>query len=204
MIYGRTPKRLCDLTLAGAALLLSSPIHAVCALLIWVTSGRPVYFTQERAGRDGRPFKLLKFRTMLIGTHEASGGYHPESAVTGVGRFLRRSSLDELPQLVNIVRGEMSIVGPRPALPEQVTRYTTQQRRRLEARPGLTGLAQLRYRNTAPWSVRIRSDIEYVDSISFRTDATIVLRTIPSVLFGTGVVSAGQTAASVDDLGERP
>lgn len=198
-IYRRLLKRGIDLVGSALLLVLTCPLHAACAVAVLVRTGRPVYFHQRRIGLGGQEFDLHKFRTMTVGTDERSGGYPTSDMVTGVGRVLRRWSLDELPQLVNILRGDMSFVGPRPALPDQVRRYTAVQRRRLEVRPGLTGLAQVRHRNHAPFSVRIRSDIEYVDSISFRTDLRLLLATVPVALRGSNQV-VGQTAADVDDL----
>lgn len=199
-IYRSFGKRLGDVGVAAAVLIVTSPIHAALALVVRVTSGSPVYFVQERTGLSGRPFLLYKFRTMRVGTHEETGGYPTEQHVTRVGRALRASSLDEIPQMLNILKGDMSLVGPRPALPEQAARYSPRQRDRLSVRPGLTGLAQIRYRNNAPWSQRIEADLEYIHSLSFLNDLGILLRTIPAVLMGTSV-KAGQTQAEVDDLG---
>ena len=198
--YAVMGKRTLDLV-AGVTLgVLIVPLQAVCAALVATTSGRPVIFTQTRVGRDGQPFELYKFRTMVEGTHEASGGYPTAAMVTPVGRFLRKSSLDELPQILNLIRGDVSLVGPRPALPEQAARYTDRQRGRLAVRPGITGLAQVRYRNAATWSVRIETDLEYIERISPLTDLWILMRTVPAVLFGVGVTT-GQTSSEVDDLG---
>lgn len=199
--YQRWGKRVLDLVVSGILLVLLAPIQAFTAALVGLTSGRPILFKQERVGRHGQVFELAKFRTMVTNAHEISGGYPSESLVTPVGKVLRKTSLDELPQLWSIFRGDMSLVGPRPALEDQVLRYTPEQRRRLEARPGVTGLAQIRYRNAAPWSVRIESDVEYIDNQSLGQDLFILLRTIPAVLFGSGV-QTGQTADQVDDLGE--
>ncbi|MGZ6798944.1 MAG: sugar transferase, partial [Mycobacteriaceae bacterium] len=173
-IYDRRIKRSLDLVIAAAALVVTSPLHALCALAVRLTSGRPVYYRQERAGRDGKPFRLVKLRTMKVGTHELTGGYPTSDMLTPAGQLLRRTSLDELPQLWNILRGDMSLVGPRPALPEQVARYTEAQACRLTVRPGLTGLAQVRYRNAAPWSVRIAADLEYVRAVSLAHDLRIL------------------------------
>ncbi|WP_067441365.1 sugar transferase [Nocardioides jensenii] len=200
-MYERFGKRGFDCLASSLVAIISSPIHAMCALAVLLTSGRPIYFTQERAGRGGEAFRLLKFRTMKVGTHEASGGYPSASMVTPVGRVLRKTSLDELPQLLNIVKGDMSVVGPRPALMDQAARYDDVQRGRLAIRPGLTGVAQLRYRNNAPWSVRIKADLEYARSISLLGDLRIIFQTIPAVLRGDSVVT-GQTVADVDDLGQ--
>lgn len=198
-IYFQGGKRVVDVLVAGVGSIVLLPVHAACAAAVVLTSGRPIYFTQARAGRDGEEFDLVKFRTMTVGTHELSGGYPTPAMVTPVGRWLRKLSLDEIPQLLNILKGDMSLVGPRPALPEQVERYTEAQRGRLAVRPGLTGLAQVRYRNNAPWSVRIESDLEYIETAGLWTDLKIVLRTVPAVLFGAGVVT-GQTVDQVDDL----
>lgn len=197
--YDRFGKRTLDLALGGLVALITSPLHALCAAAIRITNGPPVYFFQERAGRDGLPFHVIKFRTMNVGTHEASGGYPHSDAVTPVGHWLRRTSLDELPQLWNILRGEMSFVGPRPGLMSQAVRYTDVQRRRLSVRPGLTGLAQIEGRNSEPWSRRIEADIRYLSRISLREDLRIIFRTIPAALVGSGQ-EVGQTAEEVDDL----
>ncbi|GGK79251.1 sugar transferase [Ornithinimicrobium pekingense] len=198
--YSTVGKRTIDVLAASGLLILTAPVHALCAAAVRVSSGPPVYFVQERIGRDGQPFSLMKFRTMQVGTHERSGGYPTPAMVTPMGKVLRKTSLDEIPQLFNILKGDMSIVGPRPALRDQVDRYSQRQRGRLAVRPGLTGLAQVRYRNGATWSVRIESDLEYIAKLSFWRDAAITLRTVPAVLFGAGV-QTGQTAEDVDDLG---
>ncbi|MDO9497356.1 MAG: sugar transferase [Nocardioides sp.] len=202
-VYRRWGKRALDVVLAIALFTVTSPVHGLVALAVRVTSGRPIYFRQERIGRGGSPFRLVKFRTMDVGTHESSGGYPSAACITPIGRLLRKTSLDELPQLLNVLRGEMSFVGPRPTLAEQVARYTPEQRGRLSERPGVTGLAQVRYRNEAPWSVRIQSDLEYVTHVSLLRDLTIMVKTVPSVLSGGGVAE-GQTREDVDDLGQEP
>lgn len=199
-IYRRAGKRAFDLAVSLTVGVLTAPVHVACAVAVGLTSGRPIYFTQERIGRDGSPFELYKFRTMKVGTHEASGGYPTTDMVTPIGKALRTTSLDELPQILNIVRGDMSLVGPRPALADQVARYTHEQRGRLAVRPGLTGLAQIRYRNAAPWSVRITSDLEYVGRMSLLNDLRIMARTLPA-LFRGGLVQLGQSFDQVDDLG---
>lgn len=200
--YVRYVKRSFDLVASVALIALSAPIHLACAALIKFDDGGPIYFHQERVGWKGKTFTLHKLRTMNVGTHEESCGYPTEAMVTRTGTVFRRFSLDEVPQLWNILKGEMSFVGPRPALPDQVTRYTDRQRGRLEVRPGLTGAAQVRYRNGAPWSVRINEDLRYVNGVSILEDFKILLRTIPSALAGEGQ-SVGQTADQVDDLGSH-
>ena len=164
--YARIWKRVGDIALGTVLAVVTAPLQAVCAVAIKLDDRGPVLFTQTRSGRDGVPFEILKFRTMKPDTDRIAHGYPSAAMVTRVGRVLRRTSLDELPQLYNILRGDMSVVGPRPALIEQANRYTEFQRRRLLVRPGLTGMAQLRYRNNAPWSQRIEADVEYVARLS--------------------------------------
>lgn len=199
-LYARGGKRVFDVLAATVVALLTAPLHALVAVLVALTSGRPIYFAQVRAGLDGKAFRLMKFRTMKVGTHEKSGGYPTADMLTTVGAFLRKTSLDELPQLINIIKGDMSVVGPRPAIMDQVARYDVDQCRRLTVRPGLTGLAQVRYRNSASWSIRIRTDLEYIETISLRGDLVLILRTVPAVLLGSGV-AMDQTAQAIDDLG---
>jgi lipopolysaccharide/colanic/teichoic acid biosynthesis glycosyltransferase len=192
-------KRGLDIVGAAVLLILLSPVIAICAAAILIDDGPPIFYSHERVGKDGRPFKVHKLRTMTVGTDRTYGGYPAPASITKVGTLLRRLSLDEFPQLVNIVAGQMSFVGPRPTIASQVQRYTPEQRGRLAVRPGLTGLAQIRYRDSAPWSVRIASDLEYVRSLSFRGDLLIALRTVPAVMSGQGQM--GGTPAQIDDLG---
>ena len=198
--YAATVKRVLDIVGALLLLVLTSPILALCAVAIAADDGRPILFDHPRVGKDGRSFSVHKFRTMTVGTDVLFQGYPPPAVVTRVGRVLRRWSLDEFPQLINILRGEMSFVGPRPAVPPQVERYTTQQRGRLSVRPGLTGLAQIQFRDSVPWSRRITTDLEYVRDLSFKLDLLIMIRTVPTVLGGEGQTD-GHTAAQIDDLG---
>ena len=198
-----TARYLVDRLLAAMALVVLSPVLAVVAVAVRWTSGSPVLFRQVRVGRDGRVFTILKFRTMVPDAERIGGGYFAEehgSLLTSIGRTLRATSLDELPQLVNIVRGEMAIIGPRPSLVEQYERYTPLQRRRLEILPGVTGLAQVTYRNDAPWSKRIVLDVEYVDRVNPALDVVILLRTLRNVISRSGV-REDQTRGQVDDLG---
>jgi lipopolysaccharide/colanic/teichoic acid biosynthesis glycosyltransferase len=198
--YTARAKRVLDFAGSLILLLITAPVQVVVAAAIAADDGWPVLYHQVRVGRHGQIFKLHKFRTMTVGTHEVSGGYPTPAMITRVGGALRRLSLDEVPQLINILVGEMSFVGPRPAIPSQVERYTPQQRGRLVVRPGLTGLAQIRHRNNAPWSRRITTDLEYVRGLSARMDLRILLQTVPTALRGEGQ-QVGQTAAEVDDLG---
>lgn len=200
--YTTKGKRVFDFLVSATLLIVTAPIHALCAAAVVVDDGRPVYFHQSRVGKNGKVFKLHKLRTMTVGTEAISGNYPTPDMVTRVGRVLRRLSLDEVPQLGNILSGEMSFVGPRPALESQVARYNQEQRGRLVVRPGLTGLAQIRHRTTAPWSQRIKSDLEYIRGLSLRMDLWILLRTIPAVLTDEGQMP-WQTAEDIDDLGSQ-
>ena len=178
--------RAADVTLAGLGLVVASPFLAAAALAIKLEDGGPVLFRQRRVGKDGADFELLKLRSMVVDAERQGAGYsvdRGDSRITRVGRFLRRTSIDELPQLWNVVRGDMSVIGPRPTLRYQVDRYTERQRRRLDVRPGLTGWAQIHGRATLPWEDRIELDVWYVEHRSPRVDLTILLRT-PLALFG--------------------
>lgn len=177
-------KRLFDLLIAASLLIVLSPFIGLIALAVWMDSGRPIIFCQTRAGRHGMPFTIYKFRTLHPDTGMLST---PRRHVTRVGRWLRRWSLDELPQLWNVLRGDMSLVGPRPTLPEQVARYGPFERRRLAVRPGLTGWAQIHGRNAIPWPERIRLDVWYVRHHSVWLDLRILAHTPRVLLAGTGV-----------------
>ncbi len=184
---GNTGKRVLDVSLAGVGLLLSLPVMAVSAAAIWLEDGRPVIFRQERVGRDERPFRIYKLRTMTKDAARHGRGIRPGDArITRAGRVLRATSLDELPQLVNVLKGEMSLVGPRPTLPYQVEQYTARQRRRLEVLPGVTGWAQVNGRNELTWPERIELDIWYVDNRSVLLDLRILALTVRRVLSREG------------------
>ncbi len=178
--------RAADVALAGLGLVVASPFLAAAMLAVKLEDGGPVLFRQTRVGKDGEDFELLKLRSMVVDAERRGAGYavdRGDARITRVGRLLRRSSVDELPQLWNVLRGDMSVIGPRPTLRYQVERYTGRQRRRLEVRPGLTGWAQIHGRATLPWADRIELDVWYVEHRSPRVDLTILLRT-PLVLFG--------------------
>ncbi len=178
--------RAADVALAGLGLAVASPFLAAAALAVKLEDGGPILFRQTRVGKDGADFELLKLRSMVIDAERKGAGFAVDRGdvrITRVGRFLRRTSIDELPQLWNVVRGEMSVIGPRPTLRYQVERYTDRQRRRLEVRPGLTGWAQIHGRATLPWAERIELDVWYVEHRSPRVDLKILLRT-PLALFG--------------------
>jgi lipopolysaccharide/colanic/teichoic acid biosynthesis glycosyltransferase len=179
-------KRLFDLVVSSAALLVAAVPMAVIAAVVRWSMGSPVLFRQERPGLHGRPFELAKFRTMRTG--EGSDA----ERMTSVGRFLRSSSLDELPELWNVVRGEMSLVGPRPLLMEYLDRYSPRQARRHEVRPGLTGLAQVSGRNLVDWDERLELDVQYVETRSMRLDLQIIGRTIGSVIRREGISGEGE------------
>lgn len=177
--------RAADVVVAGTALVVVSPVLAVATLAVKFTSPGPVLFRQMRVGKDGRDFELLKLRTMTVGAEHEGAGYAVDEGdprITRVGKFLRRLSLDELPQLWNVVRGDMSVIGPRPTLRYQVEQYTPRQRRRLEIKPGITGWAQVHGRAALPWAERIELDVWYVEHRSPWLDLRTVALT-PFALF---------------------
>jgi lipopolysaccharide/colanic/teichoic acid biosynthesis glycosyltransferase len=191
---GGRAKRATDLALALPLAVATAP--AIAAIAVWVRrdSPGPALYRQQRIGYAGRPFTLLKFRTMVVGAEGMGPGLavsDGDARITRAGRLLRRLSLDELPQLWNVIRGDMSLVGPRPTVASQVELYDARQRRRLLARPGLTGLAQVSGRNTIPWSRRIEIDVTYVDAWSPRRDLAILARTARVVL-GRGGTYVGE------------
>lgn len=194
-------KRLLDLVLTTPALLLSLPVQAVSAAAIRLTMGRPVLFRQQRPGLDGRPFEMLKFRTMLLPDPER-GLVTDADRMTGLGSFLRSTSLDELPTLWNILKGDMSLVGPRPLLMQYLDRYTPQQARRHEVRPGLTGLAQVSGRNAISWEMKFARDVEYVDSHDLLLDLKIIARTVLQVVRRDGISADGE-ATMPEFMGSR-
>ena len=178
--------RALDVALAGIGLAVASPLLAAAALAVKLEDGGPVLFRQTRVGKDGGDFELLKLRTMVVDAERQGAGFavdRGDPRITRIGRVLRRTSIDELPQLWNVVRGDMSVIGPRPTLRYQVERYSERQRRRLDVRPGLTGWAQIHGRATLPWEERIELDVWYVEHRSARVDLKILLRT-PLALFG--------------------
>ena len=184
----RAVKRVLDPVAAAVGLVVLSPVYAAVAAAVAVESGRPVLFVSVRAGKDGRPFRMLKFRTMVpdairVGreqglTEDPFGLVKDDPRITRVGRFLRRTSLDELPQLVNVVTGRMSLVGPRADVVEQVARYAERERRRLTVLPGITGWAQVHGRDSISWEKRFELDLWYIDNWSLWLDAKIILKTL--------------------------
>jgi sugar transferase EpsL len=179
-------KRFLDILGACLALFALSPVIAVAAASIAVENGRPVLFSQQRVGVRGRNFRILKLRSMKVAPLETPAA-HDESRLLRSGRFLRTFSIDELPSLWNVVRGEMSLVGPRPLLPEYTDRYSPEQRRRLEVKPGLTGWAQVNGRNSISWDEKFRLDVWYVDNQSLWLDIKILALTVVRVLSRRGI-----------------
>jgi lipopolysaccharide/colanic/teichoic acid biosynthesis glycosyltransferase len=175
-----------DIAIAGAGLVISSPFLAAAALAVKLDGGGPVLYKQVRVGQHGQDFELLKLRTMIVGAENQGAGYavdRGDARITRAGRVLRRLSLDELPQLWNVVRGDMSIIGPRPTLRYQVDQYDAEQMHRLDVKPGITGWAQIHGRASLPWAERIELDLWYVRHRDWKTDLLILLRT-PLALLG--------------------
>lgn len=181
--YVRRGKRIVDLLIAGPLLVLSAPLLGLIAALVRIEFGAPVIFRQTRPGRHERPFVLLKFRSMLEAHNESGELLDDRARLTPFGRFLRGTSLDELPELWNVLRGEMSLVGPRPLLEKYLPYYSEEERRRFELRPGITGLAQVEGRNEASWNCRLAWDIEYVENCSVLLDLRILWRTAGKVIY---------------------
>jgi len=185
-------KRVFDIFFTFILLVVLAIPLLIIAIAIKIDSRGPIFFRQERVGKGGKIFKILKFRTMYTGTEKEGLGYHTNSndpRITRVGRFLRYLSLDELPQLFNVLKGEMSVVGPRPTLKYQVDEYTEFQRRRLELRPGITGLAQISGRNALSWPERIKIDVKYIDNRYFLLDLKIIIKTLIQLIKREGIYS---------------
>lgn len=187
----RKVKRIIDVVGAAAALVLLMPVIAIVGCLVRMALGTPVLFRQERPGWRAKPFTIYKFRTM-VETHDAAGNSLPDEArLTQLGQFLRRTSLDELPELWNVLMGDMSLVGPRPLLMEYLPLYTERQGRRHEIRPGITGWAQVNGRNAISWEERLELDVWYVDHQSLLLDFRIILLTLKKVLLREGISQEG-------------
>jgi sugar transferase EpsL len=184
-------KRLTDIVLSGSALLIAAPLMAAITLAVRLRTGRPVLFRQTRPGYKSKPFTLLKFRTMNA-RRDAQGSLLPDAErLTPIGRLLRQQSLDELPQLWNVLRGDMSLVGPRPLLMQYLDRYTPEQSRRCEVKPGITGWAQVNGRNALTWPEKFALDLWYVDNWSLSLDAWILFRTLWRVVKREGISQQG-------------
>jgi lipopolysaccharide/colanic/teichoic acid biosynthesis glycosyltransferase len=181
-------RRAVDIAVSSLALLLAAPVLAVAALAVRLESPGPIIYRQARSGLKGHEFEVLKLRTMVDGAEHIGAGLAinaNDSRITRVGAFLRRTSIDELPNLLNVLRGEMSLIGPRPTLPVQVAQYTPRQRGRLAVKPGITGWAQVNGRATLPWPERIELDLYYIEHRSLALDVQILKRTVAIVLGGS-------------------
>ena len=188
--YRRRGKRIFDIVGAAGALLLTSPIQLITAIAVYKKMGSPVFFQQERPGLNSKKFTLIKFRTMApLQESDVTGGPDVQR-ITPLGNFLRSSSIDELPELWNVMRGDMSLVGPRPLLTAYLERYSPNQARRHEVRPGVTGWAQVNGRNTISWDQKFAMDVWYVDNVSFRLDAKILWRTLKTVISRKGILAS--------------
>ena len=196
--YERFVKRPLDAFLATGALIVLSPVLLVTAILVRVKLGSPVLFTQDRPGRDGKVFKLYKFRTMLNPKDGVIDPSQDAARLTPFGKKLRATSLDELPELINMVKGDMAVVGPRPLLVQYLPRYNAHQARRHEVRPGFTGLAQVHGRNAISWEEKFDWDVKYVDRITFAGDVKIIADTVRTVLKREGISS--NTSSTMEEF----
>lgn len=185
--YERFIKRPLDFLLSGIALIVLSPVMGIIALLVKIKLGSPVFFTQERPGKDGKIFKIYKFRSMTNAKNKSGELLPDDQRLPEFGKRLRSTSLDELPELLNIVKGDMAIVGPRPLLVRYLPRYNERQRHRHDVRPGLTGLAQVHGRNEISWAKKIETDVQYVERITFWQDLKVIIQTILVVLKHDGI-----------------
>lgn len=197
-IYEKYIKRPLDFILSLIALICLSPILLIVAILVRVKLGSPVIFKQKRPGKDEKIFTLYKFRTMTDEKDELGNLLPDSQRLTKFGKFLRSTSLDELPELINIIKGDMSIVGPRPLLVQYLERYNKEQRRRHEVRPGLTGLAQVSGRNAISWEEKFNKDVEYIDNITFIGDVKIVFKTVMNVIKKDGISS--ETSVTMEEF----
>lgn len=195
-------KYIFDLLVAFVSLLILSPLLILLAILIRFRLGTPILFTQQRPGLNGKPFTLYKFRTMTNAVDSTGKLLPDEDRLTSLGRFLRSTSLDELPELVNVLKGDMGLVGPRPLLMQYLDRYTTEQARRHEVRPGITGWAQINGRNALTWEQKFALDVWYVDNCSLWLDLKIIALTVWKVLRREGISQEGQATMS-EFLGEK-
>lgn len=203
-IYKNLFKRSIDLIASGCGLLILSPVLAITTIwLHYANKGAGAFFRQERPGKDGKIFRVVKFKTMTD-ERDADGKLLPdEQRLTKVGRFVRSTSLDELPQLWNVFKGDMSLIGPRPLLVKYLSRYTPEQARRHEVRPGITGWAQVNGRNNIPWEKKFELDIYYVDNLSFKLDCKVILTTLKKVFLREDINADGQ-ATTTEFLGNNP
>jgi lipopolysaccharide/colanic/teichoic acid biosynthesis glycosyltransferase len=191
MVYKRFGKRLFDVVISGLGLVILSPVFLLIAFSVWRRLGRPIFFSQVRPGYKAKPFKMLKFRSMKHETNDQGELLPDAERVTPFGQWLRSTSLDELPELFNVLIGQMSMVGPRPLLMSYVPLYSIDQFRRHEVKPGITGLAQVEGRNQLSWPKRLALDVEYLNKVSFVLDMKILLKTVRKVILKEGIVSDG-------------
>lgn len=190
-------KRTCDFIAGVVALILLSPVMLILLILVWINMGWPVFFTQARPGLHGKVFKLAKFRSMRAATDQNGQSLPDELRLTKLGKFMRSSSLDELPELVNVLKGEMSLVGPRPLLVEYLERYSPEQARRHEVLPGITGWAQINGRNAISWEDKFKLDVWYVDNWSIWLDLKIMLLTVGKVFKRESISAPGSATAPI-------
>ena len=191
MKFQHAVKRAIDIVCSGLGLIVLSPILVIAAILIRKNLGSPIFFTQDRIGKDGKIFKMIKFRTMLDATDKYGNQLPDEERLTSFGKLLRSTSIDELPELVNVFLGDMSLVGPRPLLVEYKDLYSTEQWRRHEVRPGITGWAQVNGRNSISWSERFKLDVEYIDNYNLILDIKILFMTVLKVIKKDGISQDG-------------
>lgn len=184
-------KRIIDIVLSLLGIIILSPVLVITAILVKTKLGSPIFFTQERVGKDGKIFKMIKFRTMLEAKDKWGEALPDEERLTPFGKFLRSTSIDELPELINVLKGDMSLVGPRPLLVEYLPLYSKEQFRRHELRPGITGWAQVNGRNSINWSERFKLDVDYVNSYSLVKDFKIIIMTVGKVIKRDGISQDG-------------
>lgn len=196
-VYRRFGKRALDLALTLPGLVVATPVMAGVAVAIRLDMGSPVLFRHQRPGKDGRPFVLLKFRTMSDARDDDGNPLPDEQRLTKVGALVRRLSLDELPQLLNVLKGDMSLVGPRPLLMEYLERYSAEQARRHDVKPGITGWAQVNGRNALSWDEKFALDVHYVDHVSLTLDLKILAKTLAKVFRSEGISAAGHVTMPV-------
>lgn len=195
-LYERYFKRLLDIICSLLAIFVLSPLILILAMLVRFKLGSPIFFVQQRPGKNEKIFSMYKFRTMTEEKDKNGRLLPDDKRLNAFGKFLRSTSLDELPELLNIVRGDMSLIGPRPLLPEYLPLYNKEQRKRHDVRPGLTGLAQVNGRNLISWKEKFNFDIKYIENISFKLDFIILLKTVGNVVMRTGITDSQNISAS--------
>ncbi len=200
-MYKNFFKRILDILVSVFGFILLSPIFIIVTVALFIANQGKPFYIQARPGKRERIFRIIKFKTMND-REDAQGNLLPDAdRLTSIGNFVRKTSLDEIPQLLNVIKGDMSLIGPRPLLPEYLPLYDEVQKRRHEVRPGITGLAQVKGRNRLLFSERLKNDVYYVDHLSLLLDMKIVILTIRSVLFRSNTVVSGQTIEDIDDIG---